>query len=30
VAFTRSRPCHKDDQADVEQKNWMWLRQLLG
>jgi hypothetical protein len=30
VAFTRSRPYHKDDQAHVEQKNWMWPRQLLG
>jgi hypothetical protein len=29
VAFTRSRPYHKDDQAHVEQKNWMWPRQLL-
>ena len=30
VAFTRSRPYHKDDQAHVEQKNWTWPRQLLG
>ena len=30
VEFTRSRPYHKDDQAHVEQKNWMWPRQLLG
>ena len=30
VAFTRSRPYHKDDQAHVEQKNGMWPRQLLG
>jgi hypothetical protein len=30
VQFTRSRPYHKDDQAHVEQKNWMWPRQLLG
>lgn len=30
VGFTRSRPCHKDDNAHVEQKNWMWPRQLLG
>ena len=30
VAFTRSRPCHSDDNAHVEQKNWMWPRQLLG
>ena len=30
VAFTRSRPYHSDDNAPVEQKNWMWPRQLLG
>jgi hypothetical protein len=30
VAFTRSWPYHKDDNAHVEQKNWMWPRQLLG
>ncbi len=30
VAFTRSRPYHSDDHAHVEQKNWMWPRQLLG
>ena len=30
VSFTRSRPYHKDDNAHVEQKNWMWPRQLLG
>jgi hypothetical protein len=30
VQFTRSRPYHKDDNAHVEQKNWMWPRQLLG
>jgi hypothetical protein len=30
VHFTRSRPYHKDDNAHVEQKNWMWPRQLLG
>jgi hypothetical protein len=30
VAITRSRPYHKDDNAHVEQKNWMWPRQLLG
>ena len=30
VEFTRSRPHHKDDNAHVEQKNWMWPRQLLG
>jgi len=28
VAFTRSRPYHKN--AYVEQKNWAWPRQLLG
>jgi hypothetical protein len=30
VHLTRSRPYHKDDNAHVEQKNWMWPRQLLG
>ena len=30
VWLTRSRPYHKDDNAHVEQKNWMWPRQLLG
>lgn len=30
VSVTRSRPDHKDDHAHVEQKNWMWPRQLLG
>jgi hypothetical protein len=30
VCLTRSRPYHKDDNAHVEQKNWMWPRQLLG
>jgi hypothetical protein len=30
VEFTRSRPCHSDDNAHVEQKNWTWARQLLG
>jgi len=30
VQFTRSRPYHSDDNAHVEQKNWMWPRQLLG
>ena len=29
-AFTRARPYHSDDNAHVEQKNWMWPRQLLG
>lgn len=30
VAFTRSRPYHKDDNGHVEQKNWSHVRQLLG
>ena len=30
VAFTRSRPYHRDDHAHVEQKNWLWPRPLLG
>ena len=30
IRVTRSRPYHKDDNAHVEQKNWMWPRQLLG
>jgi hypothetical protein len=30
IKLTRSRPYHKDDNAHVEQKNWMWPRQLLG
>lgn len=30
VHVTRSRPYHSDDNAHVEQKNWMWPRQLLG
>jgi len=30
VIFTRSRPYHKDDNAHVEQKNWMHVRQLFG
>jgi hypothetical protein len=30
IGVTRSRPYHKDDNAHVEQKNWMWPRQLLG
>ena len=30
VQVTRSRPYHADDNAHVEQKNWMWPRQLLG
>ena len=30
VQFTRSRPCHSNDNAHVEQKNWSGVRQLLG
>jgi hypothetical protein len=30
VGFTRTRPYHKNDNAHIEQKNWMWPRQLLG
>lgn len=30
VAFTRSRPYHKNDNAHIEQKNWTHARQLLG
>ncbi len=30
VRVTRSRPYHRDDNAHVEQKNWMWPRQLPG
>jgi hypothetical protein len=30
VAFTRSRPFQKNDNAFVEQKNWTHVRQLLG
>ena len=30
ILLTRSRPYHKDDNAHIEQKNWMWPRQLLG
>jgi len=30
IQLTRSRPYHSDDNAHVEQKNWMWPRQLLG
>lgn len=30
VAFTRSRPYRKNDNAVVEQKNWTHVRQLLG
>jgi len=30
VKFTRSRPYQKNDNAHVEQKNWSFVRQLLG
>ena len=30
VKFTRSRPYKKNDNAHVEQKNWSYVRQLLG
>ncbi|MCB1065927.1 MAG: hypothetical protein KDN20_23785 [Verrucomicrobiae bacterium] len=30
MEMTRSRPCHKNDQAHVEQKNSTHVRQLLG
>lgn len=29
-AFTRSRPCQKNNNAHVEQKNWTHVRQLFG
>jgi hypothetical protein len=30
VAYTRSRPYHKNDNARVEQKSWTNVRQLVG
>jgi transposase InsO family protein len=30
LAFSRSRPYKKDDQAHIEQKNWTNVRKLLG
>ena len=30
IIFTRSRPYRKNDQAHVEQKNWVVVRSLLG
>lgn len=30
IAFTRSRPFHKNDNAHVEQKNWTLVRRLIG
>jgi hypothetical protein len=30
IQLTRGRPCKKDDNAHVEQKNWTHVRKLLG
>ncbi|MHB8718137.1 MAG: hypothetical protein ACYDAC_04490 [Candidatus Dormibacteria bacterium] len=30
IAFTRSRPFHKNDNCHVEQKNWTLVRRLIG
>ena len=30
IAFTRSRPYKKDDNAHIEQKNWTHVRRILG
>lgn len=30
ITFTRSRPYHKNDQAHVEQKNWLVVRHTVG
>jgi hypothetical protein len=30
IAFTRSRPYNKNDNAHIEQKNWTQVRQILG
>lgn len=30
IAFGRSRPYRKDDQAHIEQRNWSIVRQLIG
>jgi transposase InsO family protein len=30
IAFSRSRPRHKNDNAHVEQKNWTLVRRLIG
>lgn len=30
VRFPRARPCHKNDNAHVEQRNWTQVRQPLG
>ncbi len=30
IAFTRSRPYHKNDNAHVEERNWTLVRKLIG
>ena len=30
IEFTRCRPYRKNDQAHIEQKNWVAVRQLIG
>ena len=30
ITFTRSRPGNKNNGAHVEQKNWAWVRELVG
>ena len=30
LQFTRSRPCHKNDNAYIEEKNWTHVRKILG
>ncbi len=30
LEFTRSRPARKDDNAYIEQKNWTYVRKILG
>lgn len=30
LEFTRSRPCHKNDNAYIEQKNWTHVRKVVG
>lgn len=30
IEFTRSRPCKKNDNAHIEQKNWTHVRKLMG
>src|SRR3989442_5378432 len=30
IQFTRGRPCKKDDNSHIEQKNWTHVRKLLG